>query len=333
MKDIQASFEFDTVIVDEAARHNPLDLLIPLTLARRRIILVENHRQLPQMLDEEVVDSLESSDPDAEVKRVLEKSMFEQLFQHLREFESTDGIRRIVTLDQQFRTHPVLGEFVSAQFYDRHGDAFRNGRPETRLAEFAHGLAAYEGRPAAWVDVPANSGARLGQDEARRGIEAKVIVGELVAALEADEHLTFGVIAFYSGQVRAVWEELEADRLCRSRAIFFTLGALVKRCGRCAPRQVRVGDEVGRAFQGREFDVVYLSTTRSQPLGARHAPRFGFLALPNRLCVAISGQHSCLLRSNQQFGDVHPQCRKGTTPGAGRVPRVNRGCQSPRRPA
>ena len=72
-----------------------------------------DHRQFPQMLDEEVVDSLERLDPDAEVKRVLEKSMFEQLFQHLRELESTDGIRRIVTLDQQFRTHPVLGEFVS----------------------------------------------------------------------------------------------------------------------------------------------------------------------------------------------------------------------------
>ena len=302
MKDIQASLEFDTVIVDEAARANPLDLLIPLTLARRRIILVGDHRQLPQMLDEEVVDSLESSDPDAEVKRVLEKSMFEQLFQHLRALESTDGIRRIVTLDQQFRTHPVLGEFVSAQFYARHGEAFRNGRPDP--AEFAHGLPAYEGRPAAWVDVPAKLGPETGQSKTR-GIEAKVIVRELVAALEADEHLTFGVIAFYSGQVRAVWEELERIGYAVREGDLFTLAPSVKALWTVdGLERVRVGTV--DAFQGREFDVVYLSTTRSQPLDPRHAPRFGFLALPNRLCVAMSRQRRAAC-GRRRLGDVHPR--------------------------
>ena len=39
---------YDTVVVDEAARANPLDLFIPLAKAKRRIILVGDHRQLPQ---------------------------------------------------------------------------------------------------------------------------------------------------------------------------------------------------------------------------------------------------------------------------------------------
>ncbi len=44
---------FPTVIVDEAARANPLDLLIPVTQASERVILVGDHRQLPQVIDEQ----------------------------------------------------------------------------------------------------------------------------------------------------------------------------------------------------------------------------------------------------------------------------------------
>ena len=93
--------------------------------------------------------------------------MFEQLFQHLRALESTDGIRRIVTLDQQFRTHPVLGEFVSAQFYDRHGEAFRNGRPDP--ADFAPRLAGVR-RTASGLDRrPGGNGARDRAEQDPRG--------------------------------------------------------------------------------------------------------------------------------------------------------------------
>ncbi len=45
---------FPTVIVDEAARANPLDLLIPVTQASERVILVGDHRQLPQVIDEQL---------------------------------------------------------------------------------------------------------------------------------------------------------------------------------------------------------------------------------------------------------------------------------------
>ena len=45
---------FRTVIVDEAARSNPLDILIPMALAERRIILVGDHRQLPHILEPDI---------------------------------------------------------------------------------------------------------------------------------------------------------------------------------------------------------------------------------------------------------------------------------------
>ena len=47
LSDLDASegIEFDTVVIDEAARANPLDLFVPMAMARRRIILVGDHRQ------------------------------------------------------------------------------------------------------------------------------------------------------------------------------------------------------------------------------------------------------------------------------------------------
>ena len=53
--------EYETVIVDEAARVSPPDLMIPLSQAKRRIILVGDHRQLPHMYDEEVFESLKEN--------------------------------------------------------------------------------------------------------------------------------------------------------------------------------------------------------------------------------------------------------------------------------
>ncbi len=45
---------FDSVIVDEAAKANPLELLMVMALAKERIILVGDDRQLPHYLDDEI---------------------------------------------------------------------------------------------------------------------------------------------------------------------------------------------------------------------------------------------------------------------------------------
>ena len=54
--------EYETVIVDEAARVSPIDLMIPLAQGRRRIILVGDHRQLPHIYNEEVLESIKKRD-------------------------------------------------------------------------------------------------------------------------------------------------------------------------------------------------------------------------------------------------------------------------------
>ena len=127
---------FRTVIVDEAARSNPLDLLIPMSRAERRIVLVGDHRQLPHLLEPDVEREIEQS-AQRETRSALRQSLFEKLFTDLREREKRDGIKRTVTLNQQYRMHPLLGRFVSEQFYEPHGEGFDSARDE---AEFAHAV-------------------------------------------------------------------------------------------------------------------------------------------------------------------------------------------------
>lgn len=66
--------------------------------------------------------------------------MFHYLFsERLKTLEDGDGVVRRVTLDKQYRMHPLLGDFVSRNFYERFNpsEKFGSGRPTT---DFTHDL-------------------------------------------------------------------------------------------------------------------------------------------------------------------------------------------------
>ena len=290
MRDVEKSFE--TVIIDEAARANPLDLMIPMSLAKGRIVLVGDHRQLPQLLDDALQSGLSTRHDPALVERVLSRSLFERLFRRLRDQQALDPVRRVVTLDRQFRTHPLLGRFVSEQFYEPHGEHVHNGIEDPMA--FQHGLERYGDAACGWIDVPHDRGRALGGDSLRRPAEARVVVAELSAALAEDRHTTFGIVTFYSGQETEIWAAMRDAGLAVAVGNSWALNRSVAGLfdDRDLPR-VRIGTV--DAFQGREFDVVYLSTTRSEPARPGRTPRYGFLVLPNRLCVAMSRQRKLLI--------------------------------------
>ena len=297
-KDARA--EFETVIVDEAARANPLDLMIPLAQAERRIVLVGDHRQLPHVLEPEVERELEQDVAEA-TRIALRQSLFERLYVDLSERQANRGEpRRVVTLDTQFRMHPVLGDFVSRAFYEPHGTPLRSGRP---AEAFRVDLPETGSAVAAWVDVPRSSaGPEQGGTSKSRPQEATWIAARLRAMMESEPTLSFGVISFYRAQVRAIEKALvevgimvhtdEGDPMIARRWRLTTDAA-----GRTIQR-LRVGTV--DAFQGREFDVVLLSLTRSSPPVRSTEPialrrRFGHLMLENRLCVAMSRQRRQLI--------------------------------------
>ena len=303
--DVKENLEYDTVLIDEAARSNPLDLFIPMVQARRRVILVGDHRQLPHIIDRQLQTEIERAvahdkSVAEETKAFVEQSLFEYVFKQLGP-EASREPRRVVTLNKQFRMHPVLGDFVSKEFYEVHGEpSVEAGLP---AAAFAHELPNYEGRVAAWFDVlPERGGEQQGHSKSRRS-EAEVLAQELKRLLDAPaaKDLTFGCITFYSAQVDRIKDELKQHGVVDSngevasdyRDLCLPDGQVVER--------LRIGTV--DAFQGKEFDVVLLSVVRSNnyPDHDERArrKRYGHLMSPNRLCVSMSRQKRLLII----FGD------------------------------
>lgn len=289
-------FRYRTVIVDEAARANPLDLLIPMARAERRIILVGDHRQLPHILEPDVERGL--TDASSETREAFEKSLFERLFRQLTQEEKRSGVKRTVTLNKQFRMHPVLGNFVSSVFYEPHGEGFSSERPPSR---FAHNIEPYIGKVAVWVDMPfhRDHGEKRGASKSRTS-EARWAVGEARRILEAQPELSVGIITFYTAQVKAIQQVLKHQGLAQESEEGFELLDSWRNGvnGQGQPiERLRVGTV--DAFQGKEFDVVILSLVRSNedPAGTEQEKyrKYGFLRVENRLCVAMSRQKRLLI--------------------------------------
>jgi hypothetical protein len=288
---------FETVLIDEAARANPLDLFIPMSLAERRVILVGDHRQLPHILDHEIESDLDS-DVTEKTREMLRTSLFQRLFSQLRERERVDRIKRTVTLDVQYRMHPVLGQFVSDTFYDMHGESFTSGRsPE----DLNHDLKRYQGAVAAWVDIPMGKGVEhQGQSKSRR-VEAAWVAQEAHRLASERPDFSIGVITFYSAQVIEIMRQMEGLGMSEQLEdggfrIHESWKTTRDQSGKLKER-LRVGTV--DAFQGKEFDVVLLSVTRCNDI-ATDSPKllrrkYGHLLLENRLCVAMSRQQRLLI--------------------------------------
>ncbi len=289
---------FRSVIVDEAARCNPLDLMIPLSVAERRIVLVGDHRQLPHVLEPSVERALTLSTA-AATKEALGKSLFQRMFQHCLELEAKDGIKRYVRLDQQYRMPPSLGKFVSDAFYSPYGEDFRSGRPES---DFQHELPSpFADKSGAWIDLPYERGGESGGRSKSRPVEARAIAARIKELLETRPNLSIGVITFYAAQVTAIYEALEQVAIVQQDkpGVWLPSGpwrSTLGGGGRGTRDRIRVGTV--DSFQGMEFDVVFLSLVRSNKLQVTNDrnpyQKFGFLLLENRVCVAMSRQERLL---------------------------------------
>ncbi|MCO5590100.1 hypothetical protein L7F22_044069 [Adiantum nelumboides] len=92
-------FDFDTVIIDEAAQAVELDTLIPLRYGCRKCILVGDPNQLPPTVISREAERLRYS-----------QSLFVRLFNNPRNHSNLLSI--------QYRMHPYISQFPSEAFYD-----------------------------------------------------------------------------------------------------------------------------------------------------------------------------------------------------------------------
>ena len=293
----QKGMEYEYVIVDEAARVSPRDLMVAMAQGKR-IILVGDHRQLPHIIDEEVARQMEEGETGEDENDWLKKSMFQYLFSERLKtldknfpiIDSTTGrvTPRCITLDKQYRMHPLLGSFISRNFYERFDpeEQFGSGRP---ASDFAHDLPGTNGKSAVWMDVPAQRGKHQKDGTSwTRPAEVTVIARQLQAWMSSDagKDLSFGVISFYKAQADSIREQLKRK-----------FGGIVN-----DDKQLRVGTV--DSFQGMEFDVVFLSMVRTLPQNwqpkdddrdKQARALFGHLCLYNRLNVAMSRQKKLLV--------------------------------------
>lgn len=302
------STPYEYVIVDEAARVAPPDLLIPMSKAKH-IILVGDHRQLPQQIDQEIEKKMEEAAASKEDIAFLNESTFERLFMQL-------DITKKITLNKQFRMHPVLGQFISKEFYEAHNkeEAFESPLgPEN----FVQNLSFISKKSAVWYDVKNDAGNGA---ECKNKLKSRFRKGEAIAAAkllakwledDSERKLTFGIISFYSAQC------LEIKKQLKNYGVFDEKLQIKDEYKYTAPdkngdieERIKIGTV--DAFQGMEFDVVILCavrTAKNERINSaynelhRNAEEglkkqqsiFGFLMSKNRLCVSMSRQKKSLV--------------------------------------
>lgn len=275
-------FKFDWVIIDEAGKATPPEILVPICRGRK-IVLVGDHKQLPPVVDETLLEFQDKEKLNL-TKRDLEVSLFEYLEEKLNpECKSV--------LNEQYRMNPVIGDLISEMFYE-------NGLvSKTSKEKMTIPLDMYENKPLVWLSTsnnPEKKEQHIG-DTYRNTFEANIIFEQL---LQIDEELQekklykeAAIIAGYRGQkdvLNRLWESKYAARFHNMTVEINTVDA----------------------FQGRETDIVFYSVVRSNDKGS-----LGFLKDVRRLNVAFSrakellvvvGDHNCVQRQTEINGQSNP---------------------------
>lgn len=297
---------YNNVLIDEAARSNPLDLFIPMSLAKDRIILVGDHRQLPHIVDEDIIEDIEKNTQNLNesikdrIRDNIKNSMFEKLFITLKQLEKKDNIKRTITLDTQYRMHPVLGEFISKNFYENHNESQIHSGLKANM--FKHNVDGLENKACVWMDVPIEQGKEIPGISKSRTIEAKYIAKHIKKIIDSEHtsDLSFGIITFYSKQVEEIYKELCNVKIAvRNDNGTYELMYKYKYGNKSGKQFEKLRIGTVDAFQGMEFDVVYLSMVRSNTYPsiteADRRRKYGHLMVENRLCVSMSRQKKMLI--------------------------------------
>lgn len=257
---------FDTVIVDEAAKANLAETIVPMRMGDR-FILVGDDNQLPPYVDQGEIEEMVKSNrynPDktissTEMVNSQNKSLFEYLHYHRDPLFPEECL---VTLNYQYRMNPEIGDFISTLFYD---SKIHNGEGTDKQDVFVQGFP----NPVTIIDTSGqrdNHESSISGSKSHRNIcEARYICDEVLPKLStvmmADRSISVGIISPYASQCDYIRSLIRDQKL---RNTVHTIDSI----------------------QGMEFDIVVFSFVRSFRPGSK--AKVGFVDDMKRLNVSLS---------------------------------------------
>lgn len=272
--------EYDWVIVDEAGRATPPEILVPLVKGKR-ILLVGDHKQLPPFVDIELSDS--DMDKYEVTKETLEKSLFEDLFD-----KANENLKSILNI--QYRMHSGIGGLVSKVFYD---GKIENASLTNNLT---HNLHIWEKKSVVWVSTSSNDErTEKPIDTSKQNQSEAELISNYCEQIEmelrnSNKEMSLAVISGYSGQKLLIEQLLSPKDKLKWQNLSIEV------------------DNID-AFQGQEREIVIYSVVRSNK-----KRDIGFLKDYRRLNVALSrarkllvivGDHEMVLEANT-YMDSNP---------------------------
>jgi tRNA A-37 threonylcarbamoyl transferase component Bud32 len=262
-----ADLEYDLCILDEASKATATEALVPLSRARRWL-LVGDSKQLPPFEDELVhrQDLLEQYDLDRED---VKETLFGRMLKHL-------PLACRTMLSVQHRMVEPIGNLISHCFYD--------GKLQSTRKNIDPVIRELLGHAVVWlttVRVPDKGEQPRGKTSYINLAEATAIQDFLLdledLARLRDRKFSVAVLSGYSAQL----ENLERSiQTYRAQMVSLTIS--------CSTID---------AVQGREADIIIYSVTRSNAAG-----KLGFLKEYERINVALSrGREALLIIGDHSF--------------------------------
>ena len=264
--------KYDYIIIDEAARANPLDIMIPMMMGTK-VILIGDHMQLPHYIESNYVRKFKNEKEKYSEfnEKLLTKSLFQIIYENL-ENAFKDGrlnYKRTGLIEEQHRMHPDIGDFISGEFY---GGKIKNGE---KTKDNINDYGVFNGKHVVWLNVDLFKGKEERVNQSfRRQAEADKII-ELLNDFKKknpDRKLDIGIISFYKEQVKLINELLEKE--------FSKINL--------ADNNINISCNTVDSYQGKEFDIVILSGVRSNS-NMTVQDKLGFIHYsPSRINVALS---------------------------------------------
>lgn len=298
---------FDTVIIDEVSKATPPELIMPLMLGRRAV-LVGDHRQLPplfrekelaweevfQMQNEDLSDEQDTANDGSNQETVLTQENYDKyktmvtasLFKQY--FELADPQIKS-SLFTQYRMHPHIMDTIN-HFYENRLVCGIDNPDQARN----HGLLVNNSqceylapnKRVVWIDSSQDPCGRkyyetkMQQKGCYNELEARILISVLIdinnRLKELNQDKSIGIISFYAMQIRQ---------------LNILLKQHISRHGKLSNVRWRISTV--DKFQGREQDIILVSLVRNRQTVRKSAK--AFVAQFERVNVAMSRARELLI--------------------------------------